>query len=251
MLACNLAHALDPALFMWDAGFPPDEWQARFLRSTALRSLLLCSRQTGKSTVIAALAAHVAIFEPGSLIILLAPSQQQSRELFRKVCAFVRGMSTVDLDAESASRIEFQNGSRIVSLSGNPETVRGFSAPRLLVIDEAAFIDDELYHAVTPMLSGGGRMVMMTTPNGKRGVFWDQWSGEDPMWSRTRITADHSPRITADFLAMERRSKPDFRIRQEYFCEFVDTDSQFIGSDLIQRAIVPTVTPLFQQPFVW
>lgn len=251
MLARNLAHALDPALFMADAGFRPDPWQAQFLRSASRRSLLLCSRQTGKSTVTAALASHTAIFEPGALVLLLAPSQQQSRELFRKVCSFVRGIATVDLEAESASRIEFPNGSRIVSLSGNPLTVRGFSGPRLVILDEAAFVDDELFHAVTPMLSSGGRMICMTTPNGKRGFFWEQWSGDDPLWQRTRITAHDTPRITAEFLAAERASKPEWRIRQEYLVEFVDTDSQFIGTDLIQRAIVPTIQPLFSQPLIW
>lgn len=251
MLSRSLAHALDPSSFMRDAGFPPDPWQADFLRSTSRRSLLLCSRQTGKSTVTAALASHTAIYEPGALVLLLAPSQQQSRELFRKVCEFVRGIATVDLDAESASRIEFPNGSRIVSLSGNPMTVRGFSGPRLVIIDEAAFIDDELYHAVTPMLSSGGRLILMSTPNGKRGVLWEQWSENDPMWSRTRVTADDSPRISPEFLAAERASKPDFRIRAEYFVEFVDTDSQFIGSDLISRAMSPTIQPLFSTPLVW
>lgn len=251
MLARNLALALDPARFMASAGFAPDPWQRDFLRSTAARSLLLCSRQTGKSTVTAALASHTAIFEPGALVLLLAPSQQQSRELFRKVCEFVRGIATVDLDAESASRIEFPNGSRIVSLSGNPMTVRGFSGPRLVIIDEAAFIDDELYHAVTPMLSSGGRLIMMSTPNGKRGALWEAWSGDDPMWSRTRVTAHDSPRITPEFLAMERASKPEFRIRAEYLCEFTDTDVQYIGTDLIQRAMTPAIAPLFSQPLSW
>lgn len=233
------------------AGYAPDPWQRDFLRSTASRSLLLCSRQTGKSTVTAALATHTAIFEPGALVLLLAPSQQQSKELFRKVCQFVRGIATIELDAESASRIEFPNGSRIVSLSGNPMTVRGFSGPRLVILDEAAFVDDELFHAVTPMLAAGGRLIAMTTPHGRRGWFYEAWAGDDPAWNRTRITAYDSPRITADFLAMERASKPLWRFRQEYEVEFVDTSEQFFGSDLIARAMMPTVAPLFSQPFNW
>ncbi|MDX0601803.1 terminase [Sinorhizobium medicae] len=252
MLSRSLAHALDPASFMAGAGFSPDPWQATFLRSTSRRSLLLCSRQTGKSTVTAALASHTAIYEPGALVLLLAPSQQQSRELFRKVCEFVRGIATVDLDAESASRIEFPNGSRIVSLSGNPMTVRGFSGPRLVVIDEACFLpDDELFHAVSPMLAAGGRLLCLSTPNGKRGFFWEAWAGDDPIWTRTRITANDTPRISPEFLAAERASKPEHRIRAEYMCEFVDTDLQFVSSDLIARAMSPAIAPLFSQPLVW
>jgi len=251
MLARNLALALDPARFMASAGYGPDPWQRDFLRSTAARSLLLCSRQTGKSTVTAALASHTAIYQPGALVLLLAPSQQQSREIFRKVCDFIRGIGTVDLEAESAMRIELPNGSRIVSLSGNPTTVRGFSGPRLVILDEAAFVDDELFHAVTPMLAAGGRLIAMTTPHGRRGWFYEAWAGDDPAWNRTRITAYDSPRITPQFLALERAAKPLWRFRQEYEVEFVDTSEQFIGSDLIARAMTPAVSPLFAQPFNW
>jgi hypothetical protein len=251
MIGRDLALALDPALFMGEAGFAPDPWQAGFLRSTSPRSLLLCSRQTGKSTVTGALASHTAIYEPGSLVLLLAPSQQQSRELFRKVLAFHREAADLDPDAESAQRIELANGSRIVSLSGNPTTVRGFSGPRLVILDEAAWIEDELFHAVTPMLAAGGRLIAMTTPNGRRGWFHDAWAGNDATWHRTRVTALESPRIAPDFLALERASKPEWRFRQEYLCEFVDTEEQLFGSDLIDAAFTSDVQPLFPAPFAW
>lgn len=244
MIPSDLRRALDPAAYMSSAGFTPDPWQRDFLRSTAPRSLLLCSRQTGKSTTIGSLASHAAAYEPGALVLLIAPSQQQSRELYRKVLAFHREAGDADPEAESAQRLELSNGSRIVSLSGNPTTVRGFSGPRLVILDEAAWIEDELWHAVTPMLAAGGRLIAMTTPNGKRGWFYDIWTEGGPEWSRTRVTAADSPRITPEFLALERASKPDWRIRQEYFVEFVDNNETLFGSDLISRAITPGATPL-------
>jgi Terminase large subunit, T4likevirus-type, N-terminal len=249
MIALDLARALDPALFMESAGFPPDPWQSSFLRSAAPRSLLLCSRQSGKSTVTAALASHVAIFEAGALVLVLAPSQQQSRELFRKVLAFHREAAAEDPEAESAQRVELPNGSRIVSLSGNPTTVRGFSGPRLVILDEAAWIEDELFHAVTPMLAAGGRLIAMTTPFGRREWFYDAWTNGGEAWHRTRVSALESPRLTPEFLALERASKPEWRYRQEYLCEFVDTDEQLFGSDLIARAITASVAPL--PSFAW
>ncbi|MDR7029820.1 terminase large subunit domain-containing protein [Rhizobium rosettiformans] len=249
MISLDLAAALDPAHFMTSTGLIPDPWQRRFLRSTVSRLLLLCARQTGKSTTTAALAAHCALYEPGALILLLSPSQQQSRELFRKVTEFVRGLANLDLEAESASRIEFPNGSRIVCLSGNPLTVRGFSAPRLIIIDEAAFIDDELAHSVTPMLAGGGRLIAMSTPNGRRGWFYENWISNDPLWERMRVTASDSPRISAEFLATERASKPEWRIRQEYGVEFVDTDETLFPAETVAAAITPAVTPLFGTGF--
>src|SRR6185295_16845279 len=46
----------NPSLILSSAGMAPDNWQARVRRSNALRILLLCSRQSGKTEVSAALA---------------------------------------------------------------------------------------------------------------------------------------------------------------------------------------------------
>ena len=51
MMAKDLARALDPVLIASDCGISLDDWQADLMRSTASRVLLLCARQTGKSTV--------------------------------------------------------------------------------------------------------------------------------------------------------------------------------------------------------
>jgi hypothetical protein len=63
----------------------PDPWQAEVLRTDHPRVLLNCCRQSEKSTTCATKAIHVAVYEPGPLILLLSPSQRQSGELFRKV----------------------------------------------------------------------------------------------------------------------------------------------------------------------
>src|SRR5262249_8882409 len=65
----------DPARFMRQLGLEPDAWQADLLRSAAPQTLLLCSRQAGKSTVCAALALHEALYRGGSLALMLAPTQ--------------------------------------------------------------------------------------------------------------------------------------------------------------------------------
>ena len=53
MIAGDIAHALDPVPLARDCGIEPDPWQAALLRERPRRSLLLCSRQSGKSTVTA------------------------------------------------------------------------------------------------------------------------------------------------------------------------------------------------------
>ena len=85
-LTALVAHGLDPALFCIDRlGFEPDPWQSRLLRSGASQCILNCGRQVGKSTVVAALALHTCLYKPGTLVLVIAPSQRQSRELFIKL----------------------------------------------------------------------------------------------------------------------------------------------------------------------
>lgn len=246
MLARNLELRLDPAAIMERAGMPPDPWQVRLLRTRAERTMLLCSRQSGKSTVTAAMALHEAVFRPMSLVLLLSPSLRQSQELFRKVTDFRNRLGEpIPIAEESALRIELRNGSRIVALPGTEGTVRGFSGVGLIVVDEAARVDDPLYYSIRPMLAvSGGRMVCLTTPFGKRGFFYEEWTGGGP-WDRIRVTAQECPRISEKFLAEERASLGEWWYQQEYECSFSDTTDQFFRSVDVERAFSNDVTPLF------
>src|SRR6516165_1472222 len=82
-LATDLLDALDPARVMVRAGLSPDPWQRDLLRSTASRMLVLCARQSGKSTCAAALGLYEALYASPALVLLLSPSLRQSQELFR------------------------------------------------------------------------------------------------------------------------------------------------------------------------
>lgn len=126
-LARALLDVLDPSALMARAGLIPDAWQTRVLRARAPRVLMLCSRQSGKSTVASCAALHEVMYSPGSLVLLLSPSLRQSGELFRRVLDLLRTLGTAApaLDQQSALRLEFANKSRIVSLLGQEDaTVR-------------------------------------------------------------------------------------------------------------------------------
>jgi hypothetical protein len=124
--------------------------------------------------------------------------------------------------------------------------VRGFSGVTLIVEDEAAFVPDELYVAVRPMLAtSGGRLILMSTPNGRRGHFFVEWAADSDTWERTRITAHEVPRISCAFLEEERGSLGKWRFSQEYEGQFVESDGQLFSYDDVTRAITSDVAPLF------
>jgi hypothetical protein len=236
----------DRVEFARSVGLKPDAWQERLLSSDAPRVLMNCARQTGKSTAAGVLAFHEALTSPGSLVLILAPAERQAKELFSKVAGFYHTLGhPIPADSYRKLGVELTNGSRIEALPGTEKTIRGFSGAALLIVDEAARVEDALYYAIRPMLAvSGGRLMMLTTPYGKRGVFFEEWSGGEG-WERYEVRAEECERIPPSFLEEERRALPAWIFRQEYECSFEDTEDQLFGYELVQSSITDEVTPLF------
>lgn len=237
----------DPVIFARDRlGFKPDPWQADFLRSDAKRILLNCSRQSGKSTTSAVLSLYTALYTPDALVLLISPSLRQSSELFRKVGGFLAHLDQRPvLTEDNKLSLTMANGSRIVSLPSSQGTVRGYSAVTLLIEDEAAQVPDELYRSIRPMLAvSDGRIVLMSTPFGRRGHFFEEWTGEGN-WHRVEIPATDCPRISRDFLVEERQSLGPWFYEQEYECQFKDTVDSIFSFETVQAAFDDDVPVLF------
>lgn len=244
---------VDPVLFARDAlGFRCDDWQARFLRSRASRKIGKCSRQVGKTTIESLETVHHAVFTPNALALCVSPTQRQSDEFFAKVSDHLRRIPQFvhGLD-ESGHRIlarsaTLTNGSRIVALPSNGDNLRGFSGVTRLVIDEAAFAKDTLYHAVKPMLIvSRGSLVLISSPNARSGFFFDLWTNGGPDWDRYDITAHQCERISQADLERERAELPDPIFRREYMGEFIDGIDAVFASDDTRACVDNTIAPMF------
>jgi hypothetical protein len=245
-LANDMRRALDPTYLMREIGMQPDPWQEAVLRSDARNMALLCSRQSGKSTTCAVLACHQALYDPG-LILITAPAQRQAQELFIKVRDTYRELSNVPrVVSESAMRMHLANGSRVIAIPGTADTVRGFSGVKTVIVDEAAWVSDNLITALRPMLATtNGRFIALTTPYGKRGFFWEAWEHGGPRWWRMTVTADDCPRISREWLDDARETMGEWKFQQEFYCEWIDNDEQLFPSELIEAALSSEVQPLW------
>src|SRR5215211_1812326 len=144
-LAGDLRMALDRVAFAEHLGMVLDPWQARLLGSTSDRIILNCSRQSGKSTMAAVRALHQALYFPRSLVLCLAPALRQSQELFGKIYELHKDLGEpLKKFGERRLSLELTNGSRIITLPGTEKTIRGYSGAALLLVDEAARVEDDL-----------------------------------------------------------------------------------------------------------
>lgn len=249
----------DPTLPFRAMGWTPDPWQNAFLRSTSKRESLLCSRQAGKSTATASRVTCEANLFPKSDFLIFCPTMRQSQEMLRKVKEFHDAIGRpVAIVSETKSILELANGSRIVCLPDSQEGVVGFSAPRLIVIDEGARVSDELYKSVRPMLAtSGGSLLTLSTPFGNQGWFFGIWD-ESPEgrskraklnepWRRTPVPARQIPRITPAFLEDELVELGRRWFDQEYNLQFTSPVDAVFPQEVIHGARVAggEIEPLF------
>ena len=221
-------------------GFEPDERQRELLGAGVKRGMVNCTRQWGKSTVAAVMAVHRAFFQPKSLVVVACPTEKQSAELVWKARDFAIQLGVARRgDGSNRISLRFPNGSRIVGIPGREATLRGYSAVSLLIIDEASRVEDRVYKALRPMLAvGEGDLWLLSTPFGKRGFFYENWTGEESEeWVRVAVPATECSRIPSEFLAAERKQLGDMWFRQEYMCEFIDDERQVFDSDLVLGAL--------------
>ncbi len=251
----QLRLALDPVAFarhVVDDIDALDAWQVKFLRSTERRMLVNVHRQGGKSAMTAVLTLRQALYHPGSLVLILAPALRQAQEFFDKVSSYHKRLTGEGLIAPAESDrklgLVLANGSRVECLPGTPRTIRGFSAPALVVVDEASQIDDELFTVILPMLlvsKEGGRLLMLSTPFGQRGIFWQLWSEGEDYWTRIEVPVTAVPRIGPARIEEARRTFPDWKFRQEMLCSFEANAASVFDYATLQAALSDDFPPLF------
>jgi hypothetical protein len=157
---------------------------------------------------------------------------------------------------DTVLELALENGSRIVGIPSREETVRGFSAITLLIVDEASRVPDDFFAQCGAYLAvSKGSTLALSTPFGQRGWFWNLFAGMGSMdcdWQRIRITAsgcehaDHmcepckavsTVRITDQWLAAERRRIGERWWMQEYMADFSEAaGAVFSGASIRQAA---------------
>jgi len=214
-----------------------DEWQKNVLNtegSIALRS----GRQVGKSTVIALKAAHYMITHPNKTVLVIASVERQAQLLFEKILATVYQIDKKYIkkgkDKPTKHKLVLMNKSVLhclpTGLSGYG--IRGYTVD-LLIADEAAFIPEDVWVAVNPMLATTrGDLILLSTPFGKGGFFFDCF--RDPKFSKFHVSSEDCPRIPKEYLAHQRMRMSRLQYAQEFLGDFLDELRQLFSRDLIR-----------------
>ena len=222
-----------------------DKWQQEVLQTEG-NICLRSGRQVGKSTIISIKAAEYAIANPKKTILMIAAVERQAYLLFEKTIAYLADNYKNQVRRgrwrPTKSKVMLKNGSIIYCLPTGLTGygIRGYTID-VLIADEAAFIPEEVWTAVTPMLAiTKGKIILLSTPHGKEGYYYRCF--QDTNFRSFHVSAEDCPRKNQDFLNREKSRMSEVQYAQEYLGEFIDELRQFFSTALIQKVMSDNLT---------
>lgn len=220
----------------------PYHYQKEFLDDPNPYKVFVAGRQVGKTTAISWYGLHKFATEEDHTVLYIAPTQRQAFNLMNKLKAeipeWLDKPESYGIEYESKSEIRGVNGSKIRALpaANEGETIRGLTIDTIIV-DEAAFIEDQIYTSVLgPMLfTTEGDFVLTGTPWGKEGYFYNKFNDEE--WSDFRVTTMENPDIPPKKIEMFEKDLTDTEFKREILGEFSEAQDAFFKEKHIKRSI--------------
>ena len=222
--------------------------------------------QIGISTATAAWAVGECIEQDNHLVVILSRSEPQAKELARKAKLLIDKLKNVEAQVSvgwfkntllQEHTIKFPNGSRIIALSSNPDTARGYTGD--VVLDEFAFHpqSEDIFKAAYRQVTLGYRMRIISTPNGQQGKFYEMAVKlgladgiEPPALRQARASGGYCVRDgwSLHWTDIHRAVGEGFPVNieeiksgcdeetwlQEYCCQFISTAQQWITPELME-----------------
>lgn len=226
----------DPAVFAEVLiGEPLWPHQAKVARSRARIRCMLTGRQAGKSRTLAVLALHQAFLVPGSRTLVISAGEDAAKDLLAEVAALASAplLSGSVLD-ELKAQLTLTTGSTIRSIPASQRQARGKSID-LLILDEACFIDDEIWTAAkyTMIARPGSRVVMTSTPWGRKDRFfavnYRAGLAGTPGFEAWHWPSTVSPLVDRELLETWRSTSTDREYRAEVLAEWVDGQGAYFS----------------------
>lgn len=215
-------------------------------------NIVVKSRQLGLSTLTAAYAVWMALFRKDKTVLVIATKLAVAQNFIKKVKIALSGIPTwmwiTDITAKNTQAIEFSNGSMIKAIPTSEDAGRS-EALSLLIVDEAAFIRNfgELWKGLYPTLSTGGRAIVVSTPNGTGGQYYDLYRQADEgvnEFNPIKLPWDVHPERDDDWFNRESMNMNKQQVAQELLCDFQASGNTFLPTEEIERLRYKVRTPL-------
>lgn len=253
--------ASDPMYFFttycWVVGpfgktlFEPRDYQDELLEDV-IDNRFVCvnaPRQTGKSTLMALLALHTAIFGEDQQIGITSYRLSGCKDLMSRVKFTYEALAFFlkpCVELYNQSEVKFTNGSAIFSQVTSDQTFRGRSINALAICDEFAFcapaVAEEFYTSFMPALEAAGedsqaKVVFISTPNSSTGKYAEIAFGAmegNNGFIYHKVDPDKIPGRTEKFKADMKKKLGVNKYLQEYEGAWLADNSSLINSAVLE-----------------
>lgn len=188
-------------------------------------------RQIGKSLLASLLLIKFAL-EQKTTNAIVEPTLNQSRRVFKQITSMMEGSQTIKNANASLLTIDFVNGSELIFKSAEQkDSLRGYTISGLLVIDEGAFIQDDIYDTIFPWVDANNAPVLIiSTPLFEDGMFFKLYSDKNTIsfdWSKY----DTSKYLPKEKLLQYKETLSVNKFKSEYLGEFI-TEGSYVFGDI-------------------
>jgi hypothetical protein len=173
-------------------------------------NIALKYRQAGVSTVTAAWASKRLVFalkNKPEKILIIANKLDTAVEMANKIRGFIEqwpswiGVS-FSPEKNAARHFKLSNGCEVKAVATSKDALRGYT-PTMLIFDEAAYIeaDGDFWAACMASLSTGGKVVVISTPNGYDPIYYEIYEQANRGMNDFKVTEMfwyRDPRYTKD-----------------------------------------------------
>ena len=189
-------------------------------------------RQVGKTTMAENILLYYAINHPGTVNVLVEPTLDQSRRVYKELIKAMEGAPVLRRKNDSLLELEFATGSLVLFKSAEQrDNLRGFTVSGILIVDECAFILDEVFDIMLPSTDVfRAPILLISTPKLKQGFYYRYYSAGMEGTSKNIVSIDFNAFDTSNLLPPERLEQyrqmmPRAQFQTEYLGEFLDSDS--------------------------
>lgn len=255
--------------------FIPYSYQTEFIRQIEAHygTVAVKSRQMGFTEMVASYFLWSAFLNPAYLAVIFSKTQQDTTNIARRVRTMTMTHPDVCLETENLQDLKLINGGRLLFKPATPNAARGLESVAAILFDEAAFVPgiEEIYSAAMPsteMLGDEARIIILSTPNGQSGFYWDRVSEEngdfnilevcekvrtgqinpiqywtdDQGWCKFLAHWKSHPIYSQrgnylETLAVQKRM-PQAKIRQEYDLDFTAASESLFNQEAVRRQAI-------------
>jgi hypothetical protein len=206
-------------------------------------NVILKSRQMGISTIVAGYAAWMLLFHKERNVLVMATKLNTAIEIVEKVKDIIDSVPEYikisEITVNNKTKLELSNGSRIQGVPTSKDAGRS-QALSLLIIDEAAFVDDmdDLWTGLLPTISTGGRCIALSTPNGVGNWFHKTYIDSESGFNNfkpSKLPWHIHPEYTQEWFDNMTRNMSKRQIAQEFQCTFNGSGETVVLSEDILR----------------